>query len=95
MAILALALNLRTAVGSLGVVLPEVRADLAMSGTFGGVLTTVPVLCFAVSGVLAGGVAARIGLDRTAMVALTLGVIGAAAGGTTRCWRMRRTPAPT
>lgn len=78
-AILALALNLRTAVGSLGVVLPEVRADLAMSGTFGGVLTTVPVLCFAVFGVLAGGLAARIGLDRTAMLSLALGVAGLAA----------------
>lgn len=77
-AILALALNLRTAVGSLGVVLPQVRADLAMSATFGGVLTTVPVLCFAVFGVLAGGVAARIGLDRTAVVSLALGVVGLA-----------------
>ncbi len=75
-AILALAFNLRTAVASLGVVLPEVRVDLAMSGTFGGLLTTVPVLCFAVFGVLAGGVAARIGLDRTAMLALALGVVG-------------------
>lgn len=78
-AILALALNLRTAVASLGVVLPQVRAELAMSGTFGGVLTTVPVLCFAVFGVLAGPVAARIGVDRTAMLALGLGVVGLAA----------------
>lgn len=74
--ILALALNLRTAVGSLGVVLPQVRADLGMSATFGGLLTTVPVLCFAVFGAAASTVVGRLGLHRTVVLAL-----GLAAGG--------------
>jgi CP family cyanate transporter-like MFS transporter len=78
-ALLALALNLRTAVGILGVVLPELRSDLQMSATFGGVLTTVPVLCFAVFGVGAGAVSGRLGTDRTAMLALGLAVLGLAA----------------
>lgn len=76
MAILALAVNLRTAVGSLGVVLPQVRADLGMSATFGGLLTTVPVICFAVFGALAGTLVNRLGLYRTVLLSLTLGAIG-------------------
>jgi CP family cyanate transporter-like MFS transporter len=77
-AILALAINLRTAVGSLGVVLPEVRADLGMSATFGGVLTTVPVVCFALFGATVGTVVGRIGLHRTVWVSLALGAVGLA-----------------
>ncbi len=78
-ALLALALNLRTAVASLGVVLPQLRADLQMSATFGGVLTTVPVICFALFGFGAGAVAGRLGVDRTAGLSLGLGVVGLAA----------------
>ena len=78
LAVLALAINLRTAVGSLGVVLPPLRHDLEMSATFGGVLTTVPVLCFAVFGFTATAVSNRIGLDRTAIVSLGVGVVGLA-----------------
>lgn len=55
-AIVLLALNLRLAVGSLGVVLGSVRDDLHMSTTVGGIVTTVPVVCFAVFGVGAHGV---------------------------------------
>jgi len=75
-AILGLALNLRTAVGSLGVVLPEVRADLGMSATFGGLLTTVPVLCFAIFGAAAGTVVGRLGLHHTVVFALVLAAVG-------------------
>ena len=78
-ALLALAVNLRTAVGSLGVVLPPLRADLHMSATFGGVLTTVPVLCFAVFGFAATEISNRIGLNRTAMLSLAVAVVGLAA----------------
>ncbi|MBC7630725.1 MFS transporter [Aeromicrobium sp.] len=74
-AIVLLALNLRAAVGSLGVVLESVRDDLAMSATVGGVLTTLPVLCFAVFGVGSGGAVRRLGLHRS--VALLLIMIAA------------------
>ncbi|MBA8794165.1 CP family cyanate transporter-like MFS transporter [Friedmanniella endophytica] len=76
--VLLLALNLRIVVGSLGVLLPQVRADLDMSTTVAGVLTTVPVLCFALFGFAANAVAGRIGLHRTAglaMLALTAGLL--------------------
>ncbi|WP_188110482.1 MFS transporter [Aeromicrobium ginsengisoli] len=75
-AIVLLALNLRIAVGSLGVVLGPVRHDLGMSAVVGGVLTTIPVLCFAVFGVGSHGVVKRLGLHRTASLVLAMIVAG-------------------
>lgn len=76
--VLGLAVNLRTAVGSLGAVLPQVRSELGMSATFGGILTTVPVVCFAVFGAAAGTVVGRFGLYRTVLLSLILGTVGLA-----------------
>lgn len=75
-AIVLLALNLRAAVGSVGVVLGAVRSDLGMSTTVGGVLTTLPVICFAVAGLWSGGVVRRLGLHRSTVVLLVLIVAG-------------------
>ncbi|AXT84488.1 MFS transporter [Aeromicrobium sp. A1-2] len=75
-AIVLLALNLRVAVGSLGVVLGSVRSDLGMSTAVGGIVTAIPVLCFAVFGVGAHGVVKRLGLHRTAALVLAMLTIG-------------------
>jgi CP family cyanate transporter-like MFS transporter len=75
-AIVLLALNLRIAVGSLGVVLSSVRDDLHMSTAVGGILTTVPVVCFAVFGVGAHGVVKWLGLHRTAALVLVMITVG-------------------
>ncbi|MFD1826294.1 MULTISPECIES: MFS transporter [Mumia] len=77
--LILLALNLRASVGSVGVVLSPVREDLGMSATAAGLLTTLPVLCFAVVGSLANTIVRAIGLHTTAaasmaVVALGLGV---------------------
>lgn len=74
--IVLLAVNLRVAVGSIGVVLETVRADLAMSATLGGVLTTLPVLCFAVFGVGSAGAVRRLGLHKAVVASLVLVVTG-------------------
>ncbi|MGH3424133.1 MAG: CynX/NimT family MFS transporter [Nocardioidaceae bacterium] len=74
-----LALNLRAAVGSLGVLLGPVSDDLGMSATVGGVLTTLPVLCFAAFGVLANTIVRVIGLHRTAALAIAFIAAGLAA----------------
>lgn len=71
-AIVLLAANLRVAVGSIGVVLETVRDDLAMSATVGGVLTTLPVLCFAVFGVGSAGAVRRVGLHTAAALVLAM-----------------------
>lgn len=75
-AIVLLALNLRAVVASLGAVLPAVRDDLAMSTTTAGLLTTLPVLCFAVIGFGSGGIVRRLGLHHT-----TVGLLGVLAVG--------------
>jgi CP family cyanate transporter-like MFS transporter len=60
-AILLAALNLRPAITSLGSVLEEARDGLGMSGAVAGLLTSVPVLCFAVFGIAAPRLARRFG----------------------------------
>nr|WP_256435394.1 MFS transporter [Aeromicrobium sp. CFBP 8757] len=75
-AIVLLAANLRVAVGSIGVVLGSVRDDLAMSATVAGVLTTLPVVCFAVFGVGTAGLVRRAGLHRAAAAVLVLVAAG-------------------
>ena len=46
LAIVWLGLNLRTVIASLPPLLPDIRADLGLSATVAGLLTTLPVLCF-------------------------------------------------
>ncbi|WP_374100693.1 CynX/NimT family MFS transporter [Streptomyces sp. 7-21] len=70
------ALNLRPAIASLGPMLEEVRADLGMSGTTAGLLTSVPPLCFGVFGLTAPRLTRRLG-----PVAVMLGAMAAICGG--------------
>ncbi|GAA0990459.1 CynX/NimT family MFS transporter [Acrocarpospora macrocephala] len=69
------ALNLRAAVTSTGAVLHEISAGLEMSGALSGLLTTLPVVCFAVFGAGTPWLARRAGEQRLLVVAL--GLIGA------------------
>lgn len=77
-AIVLLALNLRVAVGSVGVVLDALRADLGMSVSVAGVLTALPVLCFALFGSGSHGVVRRVGLHRTTALLLAVTTVGLA-----------------
>lgn len=71
-----LALNLRVAVGSVGVVLDALRDDLGMSAAVAGVLTTLPVLCFAAFGSTSHGLVRGIGLHRTTFLLLVVTAAG-------------------
>lgn len=76
-AVVLTALNLRPAVTSVAPLLGDMRAELGVSATWAGLLTTLPALCFAAAGLAAPRLSARIGLGRTvslAMVALTAGL---------------------
>lgn len=73
-----LSLNLRPAAVSVGPVLAEVRAGLSMSGAEASLLTTLPVLAFAVFGALAPRAAASVGLHRVTLAALVAVVVGLA-----------------
>jgi CP family cyanate transporter-like MFS transporter len=74
--IAVLAFNLRPAAVSVGPVLDEISDGLAMSPTQTGLLTTLPVLCFATVGALAPRVSALLGLHRTTFAALLLVSVG-------------------
>ena len=81
-AIVLTALNLRTAVTSVGPLLAEVQAGTGLSSELAGVLTTLPVACFAVVGWYAPALASRLGEHRAVAAALalmTLGLAGRAA----------------
>ncbi len=69
-AVVALALNLRPVVNSVGSLLPEIRASLQLSGTAGGALTSLPPFAFAAFGLLAPVLASRFRRERVVVVAL-------------------------
>jgi CP family cyanate transporter-like MFS transporter len=76
-AVILTALNLRPAVTSVAPLLDDMRADLGVSATWAGLLTTLPALCFAAAGLAAPWLSSRIGLGRTisaALVALATGL---------------------
>jgi CP family cyanate transporter-like MFS transporter len=77
-AMLLAALNLRTAVTSVGPVLDELEHDIDLSSTLAGVLTTLPVISFAALGSLTPRLARRFGEKHTLVGALTLMAIGLA-----------------
>lgn len=76
--IILLALNLRPAAVSVGPVLEEVRRGLGMSAPTAGLLTSLPVLAFAVFGAAAPGLARRFGIHRVALAGLGGVVVGLA-----------------
>ncbi|MGE2722445.1 CynX/NimT family MFS transporter [Mycolicibacterium celeriflavum] len=83
-AVVLTALNLRPAVTSVAPLLGEMRTDLGVSATWAGLLTTLPTVCFAVAGLTAPRLAARIGLGRTisaALIAITVGLVARTVGG--------------
>jgi CP family cyanate transporter-like MFS transporter len=77
-AIVLLGINLRTLVASLPPLLSDVRADLGLSASVAGLLTTLPVLCFGVLALAAPRLARRFPLERV-LVAAALATAGGAA----------------
>ncbi len=76
--ICVLGFNLRPAAVSVGPVLDEIRDGLGMSAPAAGVLTSLPVLAFAVFGALAPALARAAGVHRTTLLALGAVVVGLA-----------------
>lgn len=71
------ALNLRTAITSVGPILDEITVGLGMSAVGAGLLTTLPVLCFALFGGLTPALVRRLGDHHVlvyALIALTVGL---------------------
>lgn len=74
--IAVLAFNLRPAAVSVGPVLDEIRDGLGMSGTEAGILTSLPVIAFAIFGATAPRLAGLLGLHRLTLISL----VGVAVG---------------
>ncbi len=70
--LVALAFNLRPTAVSVGPVLGDIRSGLAMSATTAGVVTTLPVLCFAGFGAVAPWFGRTFGMHRVMLVSLVL-----------------------
>lgn len=67
---LAVAANLRPALTSVGPMLPEVKSDLGLSVAQAALLSTTPLLFFALAAPLAPRLAVRLGLERTILAVL-------------------------
>lgn len=76
LAFVLLALNLRPAAVSVGPVLAEITAGLGMSNAVAGVLTSLPVVAFAIFGASAPWAARLFGLHRSLLLSLALLVVG-------------------
>jgi MFS transporter, CP family, cyanate transporter len=74
--IVLLAVNLRPAATSLGALLEETQRALSISPSLAGLLTTLPVLCFAAFGPVATFLGRHWGLHRTTLLTLVLVVTG-------------------
>lgn len=78
--VILLALNLRATIAGLAPLLPEAQVDLALSRGTAGLLTTLPVLCFALLSPVAAVLGRRVGIE----VALLLAMLGVVAGSLVR-----------
>lgn len=67
-AILVVGLNLRGSIAAVSPVLPDIRADLHMSSATAGLLTSLPVLCFALGAPGAVWLGRRLGIYRALVV---------------------------
>lgn len=74
--IILLAFNMRPAAVSIGPVLSEIVRDLQLSGAEAGVLTSLPVLSFALFGALTPRVSQRVGPHRLTVLALVIAMLG-------------------
>ncbi|HWL98146.1 MAG TPA: MFS transporter [Nocardioidaceae bacterium] len=67
-AVLLVALNLRGAIAAVAPVLPEISADLSLSAGAAGLLTSLPVLCFAAASPGSAWLARRTGLENAVLL---------------------------
>jgi CP family cyanate transporter-like MFS transporter len=77
-ALLVVALNLRAPLTAVGPVLDDIRNSLGLSSTAAGLLTTLPVLCFAFAGPAAPGLARRFGDETVLLICMVVIAVGTA-----------------
>lgn len=78
MGIIAVAFNLRPSITAVGPLIGSIRLDTGISNTAAGLLTTIPLLAFAVFSILSPKIGRAIGNETAvfiAMVVLTIGIL--------------------
>jgi MFS transporter, CP family, cyanate transporter len=80
-AIVLLGVNLRTVIASLPPLLADVRADLGLSATVAGLLTTLPVVCFGALALAGPRLARRVPLELVLVACALATAAGAALRG--------------
>jgi CP family cyanate transporter-like MFS transporter len=80
-AIVLLGVNLRTVIASLPPLLADVRADLGLSATVAGLLTTLPVVCFGALALVGPRLARRVPLELVLVACAVATAAGAALRG--------------
>jgi len=76
--IVLIASNLRTSITSVGPLIKEISEDTGLSNTLAGMLTTLPLLAFALLSIPAPKIARRFGMEHTlfgSLVVLTAGIL--------------------
>lgn len=75
-AIVLIALNFRGPIVATAPVIGDVRADLGLTATIAGLLTTIPVLCFALATPFASWVIAKADPERAVSLSLVIVLVG-------------------
>lgn len=79
--IILFAFSLRTAVASLSPLFDHISADFGLSAAVIGLIGTAPPVCYAVFGILTPALERRFGLERLAVAAMLVALIGMTARG--------------
>ncbi|MEF2968123.1 MFS transporter [Paenibacillus sp. M1] len=77
-AVMLTASTLRAPITGVGTLIGEIQADTGLSHTFAGMLTTLPLIAFAVFSLAAPKLSARLGMERTllySMILMTGGIL--------------------
>ncbi|MSW63874.1 MAG: hypothetical protein F2825_03175, partial [Actinobacteria bacterium] len=77
-AVVVVALNQRPAVVGVAPLLGDLRADTGLSSALGGLLTSLPVLCFGAFAPVAPRLARKVGLETAVAASLVLLAVGTA-----------------
>ncbi|MFZ4896330.1 MFS transporter [Plantibacter sp. Mn2098] len=87
-AVVLLAVNLRASISSAAALLDSLALQQGLTALTASLITTIPLLAFAVGGALTVRVVARFGVERTVVGALVALTIGLAARGVPQSWAL-------
>jgi CP family cyanate transporter-like MFS transporter len=87
-AIVVVALNLRGPIVAPAPVIGDIRSSLGLTATVAGLVTTIPVLCFALATPLASWIIARFTPERAVTLSLTVVVLGTILRSTGTAWAL-------